>query len=115
MLLLSAGLDSSKCVEAYRSMLEIVSRLASQGPDRERFERARAYAAGRRVLAFENTNAVADYLGEHAVLFGAPGGPDDAVAALDAVSYEDVVAIAKQIGDRQAVACVGPHQAEDFD
>jgi predicted Zn-dependent peptidase len=114
-LLLSAGLESDKCVEAYRSMLEIVSRLGTQGPDRERFERARSYAAGRRVLAFESTNAVADYLGEQAILFGAPGEPDEAIAALDAVSHEDVVEVARQIGDPAAVACVGPHRLEDFD
>ena len=34
---------------------------ATDGPREEEVERARAYAAGRRVLAFENTNAVARY------------------------------------------------------
>ena len=58
---LGSGLDSSKCVEAYTRMREIVGELAADGPAREEVERARAYAAGRRVLAFENTNAVARY------------------------------------------------------
>ena len=56
---LSAGLDSGKCVEAYTRMREIVDELRTDGPREEEFERAKAYAAGRRVLAFENTNAVA--------------------------------------------------------
>ena len=56
---LSAGLDSTKCVEAFKRMGEIVDELRTDGPSEEEVERARAYAAGRRVLAFENTNAVA--------------------------------------------------------
>ena len=52
---LSAGLESGKCVEAYTRMREIVDELRTDGPREEEVERARAYAAGRRVLAFENT------------------------------------------------------------
>ena len=58
---LGAGLESTKCAEAYTRMREIVGELAADGPTPEEVERARAYAAGRRVLAFENTNAVARY------------------------------------------------------
>ena len=58
---LGSGLESSKCAEAYTRMREIVGELAADGPTPEEVERARAYAAGRRVLAFENTNAVARY------------------------------------------------------
>src|SRR5439155_25385590 len=49
---LSAGLDSTKCVEAYARMREIVTELRDDGPTEAEVERARAYAAGRRVLAF---------------------------------------------------------------
>src|SRR6201996_9216961 len=49
---LSAGLDSSKCVEAFERMREIVDELRSEGPSEDEVARARAYAAGRRVLAF---------------------------------------------------------------
>ena len=56
---LGSGLESSKCVEAYTRMREIVEELREQGPTEEEVQRARAYAAGRTVLAFENTNAVA--------------------------------------------------------
>ena len=43
---LSAGLDSTKCVEAYTRMREIVDELRTEGPSEEEVERARAYAAG---------------------------------------------------------------------
>jgi len=56
---LSAGLDSSKAVEAYRRMREIVTELREDGPTESEVERARAYAAGARAIAFENSGAVA--------------------------------------------------------
>src|SRR5207237_1105392 len=43
---LSAGLDSTKTVEAYTRMREIVTELREHGPTTEEVERARSYAAG---------------------------------------------------------------------
>jgi predicted Zn-dependent peptidase len=111
---LSAGLDSGKCVEAYARMREIVEELRTDGPREDEFERARSYAAGRRVLAFENTNAVARHAAGQAVVFGDDIDPDAAIAALDATTLEDVTAVARGISAEAAVACVGPHDAGDF-
>jgi predicted Zn-dependent peptidase len=111
---LSAGLDSTKCVEAYGRMREIVSELRSDGPTAEEVERARAYAAGARVLAFENTNAVARHSATQSIVYGEEIDPDAAIAALDAVTYDDVAAVAKDVADELAVACVGPHGVADF-
>ena len=97
---LSAGLDSTKCVEAYARMREIVDELRTDGPSEEEVERARAYAAGRRVLAFENTNAVARHAASQTVVFGQDIDPDKAIAALDAVTYDQVVDVARGISDR---------------
>jgi len=101
-------------VEAYTRMREVVGELREQGPTREEVERARAYAAGRRVLGFENTGAVARYAAGQAIVFGEPIDPDAAIRALDEVSYEDVAEVARGVDDAVAVACVGPHSAEDF-
>jgi predicted Zn-dependent peptidase len=111
---LGSGLDSSKCIEAYTRMREIVDELRRDGPTEEEVARARAYAAGRLVLAFENTNAVARYAAGQSIVFGEPIDPDAAIAALDAVTYEEVRAVAAGITDELAVACVGPHTAEEF-
>ena len=111
---LSAGLDSSKCVEAFERMGEIVDELRRDGPNREEVERARAYAAGRLVLAFENTNAVARYAASQTIVRGEEIDPDAAIAALDAATYDEVAEVAGGISEHRALACVGPHQAEDF-
>ena len=42
----ASGLDSTKCLEAYGRIKEIVRELESDGPTEEEVERARAYAAG---------------------------------------------------------------------
>jgi predicted Zn-dependent peptidase len=111
---LSAGLESAKCGEAYGRMREIVDELRTEGPHRDEFERARAYAAGRRVLAFENTNAVARHAAAQTVVFGQDIDPDAAIAALDETTFEAVAEVARGISEECSVACVGPHEADEF-
>jgi predicted Zn-dependent peptidase len=111
---LGAGLQSDKCIEAYTRMREIVNELRTGGPTEEEFIRARTYAAGRLVLAFENTGAVARYAASEAIIFGDEDDPDSAIEALDAVTYDDVRGVAAGVADELAVACVGPHEASEF-
>ncbi len=100
---LGSGLESAKCVEAYTRMREIVRELRDDGPTEEEVQRARAYAAGRLVLAFENTNAVARYAANQRIVFGEDIDPDAAIAALDAVTYEEVREVAAGVADKLAV------------
>ncbi len=95
-------------------MREIVAELREGGPTDAEVARARAYAAGRRVLAFENTNAVARYAASQSIVFGEEIDPDGAIAALDAVTIDEVRAIARDVDDTLAIACVGPHSEADF-
>jgi predicted Zn-dependent peptidase len=111
---LSAGLESGKAVEAFTRMREIVDELRTDGPRPEEFERARAYAAGRRVLAFENTNAVARYAASQSIVFGQDIDPDEAIAALDRTTLDQVMEVARGISEDASVACVGPHETGDF-
>ncbi len=111
---LGSGLESAKCVEAYTRMREIVDELRTDGPTEEEVARARAYAAGRLVLAFENTGAVARFAANQRVVFGQDIDPEAAIAALDAVTFDQVREVAAGVADKLAVACVGPHAAEEF-
>ena len=113
-LALGSGLDSSKCPEAYARMREIVDELRRNGPREEEVERARAYAAGRLVLAFENSGAVARHGAHQAIVHNDQIDPDAAIAAVDGVTFDEVVDVARGISERLAVACVGPHAAADF-
>ena len=111
---LGSGLESAKCIEAYGRMREIVDELRAEGPTEEEVIRARAYAAGRLILAFENSGAVARHAASQRIVFGESTDPDEAIAALDAVTFEEVREIAAGIGEQLAVACVGPHSADEF-
>ena len=95
-------------------MREIVDELRTDGPNEEEFERARAYAGGRRVLAFENTNAVARHAAAQTVVFGQEISPDAAIAA----HRRDHARRGHRGGARDlrepVVACVGPHDASEF-
>ncbi len=114
-LMMGAGLESAKAVEAYGRMREIVAELATDGPTADEVDRARAYAAGRRVLSFENTNAVAGYAARRAIVHHEGIDPDDAISQIDAVTFDEVVEAARRVDpDELAVACVGPHSAADF-
>ena len=112
---LSAGLESSKLVEAYRRMREIVTELREEGPREDEVARARAYAAGARTIAFENSGAVARYAAQQAIVYGEPVDPDRAIQLLDGVSDEEVHDIARRVADELSVACVGPHAVGELE
>ena len=111
---LSAGLESSKCVEAYRRMRDIVSELREQGPTEAEVERARAYAAGARAIAFENTGAVARYAAQQTIVFRDDVDPDRTIELLDEVTPADVTDVATRIADELSIAVVGPHTVEEL-
>jgi predicted Zn-dependent peptidase len=111
---LGSGLESAKTIEAYSRMREIVDELREEGPTEEEVARARAYAAGRLVLAFENTGAVARYAANQRIVFGEDIDPDAAIAALDAVTFDEVREVAAGVADNLAVGVVGPHTADEF-
>jgi predicted Zn-dependent peptidase len=111
---LSAGLESSKCVEAYKRMREIVTELREQGPTEAEVERARAYAAGARAIAFENSGAVARHAAQQTIVYGENVDPDITIALLDEVGFDDVVETAGKVADELSVAVVGPHTVEEL-
>jgi predicted Zn-dependent peptidase len=112
---LSAGLESSKMLEAYRRMRDIVSELRDTGPTEAEVERARAYAAGARAIAFENTGAIARHAAQQTIVYGEDVDPDRTIELLDKVSFDEVREVAARVADELSVACVGPHTVEELE
>jgi predicted Zn-dependent peptidase len=110
----SSGLQSDNAVEAYERIKEIVRDVAETGPRDGEVERARSYTAGSTVLALESTGAVARRVAGEKVTFGEIYSPDETIAALDAVTEDDVREVAAGIAGEPVVAVVGPHEAADF-
>jgi predicted Zn-dependent peptidase len=96
-------------------MRDIVSELRVDGPRPEEVERARAFAAGARTIAFENSNAIARTAASQAVLFGELDDPETTIGRLDAVTFDEVREVAAGVADQLAVACVGPHTVQEFE
>jgi predicted Zn-dependent peptidase len=115
LLQLSAGLESGKCVEAYSRMREIVTELREHGPKQAEVDRARAYSAGARAIAFENTGAVARQAAQQTILYHEPVDPDTVITLLDEVTHAEVAEVAAGIADELSIACVGPHTAQEFE
>jgi predicted Zn-dependent peptidase len=111
---LSAGLESSKAAEAYRRMRDIVSELRVDGPTEAEVQRARAFAAGARTLAFENTGAVARYAAQATIVHGDEVDPDATIELLDEVTFDDVREVAANVADELSIAVVGPHTEEEL-
>ena len=112
---LSAGLESAKCIEAYRRMRDIVTELREDGPTEAEVERARAYAAGARAIGFENAGAVARYAAQQTILYGEDVDPDRTIELLDRVTFDEVKGVAAGVPDEISVACVGPHTVEELE
>ncbi len=113
-LALAAGLQSSKTVEALRRMKEIVTELREHGPTEAEVERARAYAAGARAIAFENTGAVARQAAQQVIVYGEDPDPDAVIELLDRVTFEEVREVAAAIPEELSFACVGPHTVQEL-
>jgi len=112
---LSAGLESSKMLEAYRRMRDIVTELRDEGPSEAEVERAQAYAAGARAIAFENTGAIARHAAQQTIVYGEDVDPDRTIALLDEVTFDQVKDVAARVADELSVACVGPHTVEELE
>jgi predicted Zn-dependent peptidase len=112
---LSAGLESAKCMEAYRRMRDIVSELRTDGPTEAEVSRAKAYAAGARTLAFENTGAVARYAAQQTIVYDEDADPEVTIDLLDNVTFDEVREVAAGIADELSIAVVGPHTVEELE
>ena len=96
-------------------MRDIVSELRDDGPTEDEVERARAYAAGARAIAFENTGAVARHAAQQTIVYGEDVDPDRVIGLLDQVTFDEVRDVAAGVADQLSVACVGPHTVEELE
>lgn len=113
-LALGAGLESGKTAEAYRRMREIVGELRTDGATADELELARAYASGRHILATESSGAVARLAASQSIIFDEEINPDRVIELIDSVTLDEVNEIASRVPVEAAVACVGPHEADEF-
>jgi predicted Zn-dependent peptidase len=103
------GCEPRRAAEAMRVAVEELARLATTAVEADELERAKEYARGRLLLHLEGTGAMSQFLGQQELLAGEVLVAADVIAALQAVTAEEVRAMAEVIcsgGLRAAV--IGP-------
>jgi predicted Zn-dependent peptidase len=103
------GCEPRRAVEAVGVAVEELARLATDVVGDEELGRAREYAKGRLLLHLEGTGAMSQFLGQQELLSEQVMLPEDVVAALEAVTPEEVRVMAREIcGRGLRAAVIGP-------
>jgi predicted Zn-dependent peptidase len=109
-LLAQAGVDIKRIDEAIKVIVEQFELMASEPVPAEELEKARSLAKGRFVLQTESPQGLILFGLRREVLEGAALEPEQLLAALDAVTVEDVQRVAQDLIAREKVhlAAIGP-------
>ncbi len=98
---------------AVRVVADELERVRTSPPGAEEVARARDNLKGRIVLGLESTSARMNRLGSSLLTEVPLLSVDDAIAAIDAVTADDVAALAAELWDpaRLSVAAIGPDES----
>jgi predicted Zn-dependent peptidase len=105
-----AGVDVSRIDEAISTIVGELRKIAAEPVPAEELEKARGYAKGRFVLRLESPQALIQFGLRREVLERELEEPDEVLRELDAVSAEQVQAVARDLldGKQLYLAVVGP-------
>jgi predicted Zn-dependent peptidase len=104
------GVDIQRIDDAVRTVVGEFARIAAEPIEPDELEKARNFAKGRLVLSLEDPKGMILFGLRNEVLEGTLREPDEVLAALDAVTIEDVQRVAQDIirEDRLNFALIGP-------
>jgi len=110
-----AGVDLTRIDEAIAVITEEFERMASERVPDDELEKARSLAKGRFVLQTESPQGLIMYGLRREVLEGQATEPEELLAALDAVTVDDVQRVAQELIDRKRfhLAVIGPFEDEE--
>ena len=105
-----AGVDLNRATEAVEVIAQEFRKLADEPVPAAELEKARALAKGRFVLQTESPNGLLLFGLRREVLEGQAAEPEEILAALDAVTAEDVQRVAQDVIGSQGMRCavIGP-------
>ncbi len=111
-LIIYAGVPPDKADEALSAIMEQLGRIARRAVTQAELERAKEYTKGRLLLGLETPAANAGWIGSQVVQGVDIMTPEQWIAALDAVTADDVRRMARRLFDGAApqLALVGPFE-----
>jgi predicted Zn-dependent peptidase len=105
-----AGVDINRIDEAVSTVASELKKAAAEAIPAEELEKARSFSKGRFVLGLESPQGLIMFGLRKEVLEGEAQDPAEVLAALDAVTGDDVQRVAQDIiaGDKLRLALIGP-------
>lgn len=103
--------------KALSTIRRVVDQLRQEGPTPEELERAREQSKANVVMGMESTQSRMSHAGRSLLFSGEILSPEQIIAAYDAVTHEDVVALARQVfrWDQVSLSAVGQvRPAEEY-
>ncbi|MFA5987763.1 MAG: pitrilysin family protein [Candidatus Paceibacterota bacterium] len=109
---ISAGADNKRTKEVVSAVLEEVARLKNDAIGDKELQTAKDYLIGNMFLNLETSDSIASFFGGQEVLRQPMMNPNDVAAKMQAVTSEDLLAVANQFikNDRLNFALVGPYK-----
>jgi predicted Zn-dependent peptidase len=110
-----SGVDIARIEDAVSTIVGEFKRIADETVPPEELEKARNFAKGRFVLQLESPHGTIMFGLRREVLEGRATEPTDVLAALDAVTAEDVQRVAQNVigGNDLKLAAIGPLEDEE--
>lgn len=110
----AAGVDNSRLHESIKVILDEFGKLATTPVSARELEKAKNYIHGKTVIGMETSDSQAVFYGEQELLKSKIMTVEETLARLDAVTSEDILAVAKEIFKNESLnlAIVGPAQDE---
>ncbi len=108
---ISAGIDHAKLKEVITASLEELVKISKELVPAEELQKAKDHLVGNFIIGLETSDDFTGYYGFQEVATKAPIVPEDVVAAVQAVTREDVRKVARALikQDNLYLAVVGPH------
>lgn len=103
------GLGQEQEERAAHLITQVIRDFCAEGPTREELSRCREQLKSNLLMGLESTSARMNHLGRNELFLGRVTEPDELVAAYDAVTAEQVRALANQVFDftRASICAVG--------
>lgn len=114
-LLITAGLDRTRCVPAMKLILRELRRMAEKKVSGRELQMAKDYAGGQLRIGLEGTSNQMIWVGEHLLTFGNIRQPQAIIDRVNAVTADDIAELAKQVlkNNRLSAALLLPEESKE--
>ena len=110
-----AGTDPERVEEAIVALLGELRKLRDEPLSADELEMTKELRKGRLLMGLEDSRSVASWVGSQEATYGEIRTPEEVMERIEAVTIEDVQALAQEIfrDDRLSMALVGPFGDKD--